>query len=167
MSRRAPGLRPILLALLLATGPAAAWPSGPSAQSRRIVDVVLAGDAKSEREHDYAGEGVATGTIGDRTFRQASGWLRFTLRTYDDTEVTLACLCRGSDGRRLTFELLVDGQSAGVHSFESPSSEPVLREYPVPERLTHAKGRISVELRGVGGPTPGIIELRTVQEHLE
>jgi hypothetical protein len=33
--------------------------------------------------------------------------------------------------------------------------------------LTRGKTRISVTLRAVRGPTPGVIEWRTVQEHLE
>jgi len=156
-----------LISLLGSTGlTVGAWPPTPG-QSRRVVDVVQAGNARSERDHDAEGEGVTEGTVAGRAFRQAAGWLRYTLRTFDDTEVTIACLCRGSEGRRVTFELLVDGQAAGTHTFESSSSEPVLKEYNVPEKLTLGKAKVSVTLRGVNGPTPGVIELRTVQEHLE
>jgi len=137
------------------------------AQGRRIVDLVRMGDAKSERDHDVEGEGLRDGTLGDRRYREASGWLRATLRTYDDTEVSVACLCGGTDGRRVTFDLLVDGELAGTKTLESPASEPVVREWLVPERLTRDKGKINVTMRGVGGPTPRILELRTVQEHLE
>lgn len=86
----------VLSALLLAA------PVGDplSAQSRRVVDLVKAGDEKGERDHDYAGDGVASGTAGDRAFRQATGWLRYTLTTYDDTAVTVVCLCRGTGRRR-------------------------------------------------------------------
>jgi hypothetical protein len=156
-------LRRTIVAALCAASVAAA----PAGQGRRVVDVVESGDARSERDHEAAGEGITEGTAAGRAFRQATGWLRYTLRTYDDTEVTVACLCRGTEGRRETFDLLVDGQAAGTHTLESPSAEPVLKEWRVPERLTAGKAKISVTLRGVGGPTPGVIELRTVQEHLE
>ena len=140
---------------------------GEGLQGRRVVDVVQAGDEKSARDHDAEGEGVTQGTVAGRAFRQASGWLRYTLRTFDDTEVTVACLCRGTEGRPFTFELLIDGQAAGTHTLASSSAGPVLKEYRVPEKLTLGKTTLSVTLRGVNGPTPGVIELRTVQEHLE
>ena len=154
-------------ALLRAASLALALGVALSAQGRRVVDVVQAGDEKSAHDHDAEGEGVTEGTVAGRSFRQAAGWLRYTLRTFDDTAVTVACLCRGTEGRRVTFELLIDGQAAGTHTLESPSTVPVLKEYRVPERLTRGKTKVSVTLRGVGGPTPGVLELRTVQEHLE
>ena len=36
-----------------------------AAQGRRVVDMVRAGDAASEREHDYAGDDATTGVIDD------------------------------------------------------------------------------------------------------
>lgn len=136
-------------------------------QSRWVVDLVRSGDATSERDHEAAGEGISEGMVAGRAFRQASGWLRYTLRTFDDTEVSVACLCGGTEGRRLRFEIDIDGQSAGAHTLESPAAEPVMKEYRIPDRLTHGKSKITVTLRGIGGPTPRVIELRTVQEHLE
>ena len=160
-------LRHTIVAALCAAGVAAAPAAAPVGQGRRVVDLVEPGDARSARDHEAAGEGITEGTAAGRAFRQATGWLRYTLRTYDDTEVTVACLCRGTEGRRVTFELLVDGQAAGTHVLESPSAQPVLKEWRLPEPLTQGKTKIAVTLRGVGGPTPGVIELRTVQEHLE
>ena len=158
----------LLTAALLAAAPGPrAAAVGERLQGRRVVDVVSVDEPTSERDHDAEGEGVTRGTVAGRAFRQASIWLRYTLRTYDDTEVTVACLCRGTEGRRVVFELLVDGQAAGTYTFESPSSDPVLKEYRVPEKLTLGKAKISVTLRGIHGPTPGVLELRTVQEHLE
>jgi hypothetical protein len=45
---------------------------------RWVVDVVQGGDAKSEQEHDYAGDGATVGVVDGRPFRQAAGWLRYT-----------------------------------------------------------------------------------------
>jgi len=158
----------LLGAALLAAAPAVRTADArPGLQGRRVVDVVQAGDEQSARDHDAEGEGVTQGTVAGRAFRQATTWLRYTLRTFDDTEVTIACLCGGTQGRPFTFELLIDGQAAGTHTLTSPSADPVLKEYRVPEKLTLGKTKLSVTLRGVNGPTPGVIELRTVQEHLE
>jgi hypothetical protein len=171
--RRAASLAVALAVAWLAPSPASraadvrASDAPAGLQSRRIVDVMQSGDATSERDHDAEGDGVTEGTVAGRAFRQAAGWLRYTLRTFDDTEVTVACLCRGTEGRRVSFELLIDGQAAGTHTFESPSADPVLKQWRVPEKLTLGKTKVSVTLRGVNGPTPGVIELRTVQEHLE
>jgi hypothetical protein len=152
-------LRPLLLAASIALTAAG--------QSRWVVDVVQVGDAKSERDHDYAAEGVSGGMVEGKTFRQARGWLRYSMRVFDDTEVAVACVFRGSEGRRLVFDLVVDSRKVATHTFVSPSTTPVTVEYRVPLKLTEGKPRISVMLRGVDGPTPGLIELRTVQEHLE
>ena len=139
----------------------------PAAQGRRVVDVVQVGDAVSEQEHGYAAEGATSEVRDGRTSRQATGWLRYTMKVYDDSEVTVACTFRGSEGRRLVFNLVVDGRVAVTHTFVSPSAAPVAVEFRVPEKLTLAKTKITVTLRGVNGPTPSVIELRTVQEHLE
>jgi len=164
--------RPIILALcaaaLLTVAPGLrAEGTGSGGQSRRVVDVVRSGDAVSERDHDAEGDGITDGTAAGRAFRQAAGWLRYTMRTFDDTEVTVACVCGGTENRRLRFAIEIDGQAAGTHTIESPGVEPVVKEYRIPERLTLGKSTISVTLRGIGGPTPRVLELRTVQEHLE
>jgi len=141
--------------------------SAAPAQGRRVVDVFTMGDARSEHEHDYAAERVIEGVADGRVFRQADGWLRVTLTVYDDTEVTLVATFRGSAGVAGTFELLVDGRPIKVPAFVSPSGVPARAEYLLPMELTRGKTRISVTLRATSGPTPGLMELRTVQEHLE
>ena len=157
---------PATLVLSLA---ALAWSTAQAApaQGRRVVDVVTMGDSRSEREHDYAGDRVTEGVADGRAFRQTTGWLRVSLTVYEDTEVTLAGTFRGSGGEPLVFELVVDGRQVKVPAFVSPSTSPARVEDRVPMALTQGKTRISVMLRAVNGPTPGLIELRTVQEHLE
>lgn len=159
---RRKGIWPLCLLL-----PAVSIGFAAAGQSRWVVDVVQSGDAKSEREHDYTGEGVTDGTIDGRAFRQARGWLRYSMRVYGDTEVAVVCVFRGSETQRFVFDLLVDGRKAATHTFVSPSAAPVTVEYRVPMKLTEGRTRVSVMLRGVEGPTPGLVELRTVQEHLE
>ena len=126
------------------------------------------GDARSEREHEFVeGPGVTEGVVDGRVFRQATEWLRVSLTVYDDTEVTLTGTFRGTAGATVAFELLVEQRQVKVRPLVSPSTTPVSVEFPIPMALTKGKTRICVEIRAVTGPTPGLIELRTVQEHLE
>ena len=158
----------LLVALLAAFGSlASSIGMAAPAQGRRVVDVVTMGDGRSEREHDYAGDRVIEGVVDGRIFRQAAGWLRVSLTVYEDTEVTLVGTFRGSAGAPLAFELLVEGRQVNVPAFVSPSTAPARVEFRVPMALTQGKTRISVTLRAANGLTPGLIELRTVQEHLE
>jgi hypothetical protein len=137
------------------------------AQGRRVVDVVKVGDPASERQHGYAGEGVTEGVAGGRTFRQAHGWLSYSLVVYEDTEVTLSCVFRGTEGRRLAFELLVEGRRIKTYTLVSFSSRPTNVDFPIPFEVTKGLTAIHVVLRAVNGAAPALLELRTVQEHLE
>jgi hypothetical protein len=139
----------------------------PRRQARRVVDVVTVGDARSEREHEYAGQDVVEGVVDGKPFRQARGWLRYSLTTYDDTQVTVRCIFRGSEGQSLPFELLVEGRPILTHTFRSPSAAPVTVEFPIPMQVTRDKTIVSVTIRAVNGLTPGLLTLQTVQEHLE
>ncbi|MEO6222469.1 MAG: DUF6805 domain-containing protein [Vicinamibacterales bacterium] len=139
-------------------------------QVRRIVDVVKVGDTASERDHDYAGEEVTTGVSGGKAFRQTRNWMRYALKVYEDTEVTVACTFVGSDGARVPFELVVEDRLIATHVFTSPSTGPAIAELRVPFALTKGKTNIMVMLRaakGANGPPPALIELRTIQDHLE
>ncbi len=136
-------------------------------QGRRVVDVVHVGDPRSERDHEYAGEDVTAGAIGGTRFVQTRGWLRYSLATYDDSEVTVRCTLRDSEGQRLSFELLVEGRSILTHTFVSASAAPSTVDVPVPMKVTRGKTVVSVMIRAVNGPTPALITLQTIQEHLE
>ena len=134
------------------------------------MDVVKVGDAGSERDHDYAGEDVAAGLSGGQPFRQTRNWLRYTLKVYEDTEVTVAFTFVGSAGARVPFELVVEDKPVTTHVFTSPSAAPAVAELRVPFALTKGKTNIMVMLRatsGATGPTPALLELRTIQDHLE
>jgi hypothetical protein len=137
-------------------------------QGRRVVDVVKVGDSIAEASHGYAGESVSEGLIDDgRRFRQALGWQRYTLAVYDDSEVALSLTFRGSEGRQAAFDLVVEGRQVATHTFTSPSAVPATVEIRLPVGVTSGKTSLMVMLRAVDGPTPGLIELRAVQEHLE
>ena len=136
-------------------------------QVRRIVDIVKVGDLANERDHDYAGEDVTAGLSAGKPFRQTRNWMRYALKVYEDTEVTVACTFVGGDA---PFELVVEDQLVATHVFTSPSRDPAVAELRVPFALTKGKTNIMVMLRaakGANGPTPALLELRTIQDHLE
>ncbi len=155
----------LLAAASLLPGFIAAAPA--AGQSRRVVDVVTIGDPASDSAHEYAAEGAVEAVAAGKRFRQAQGWMRYSLRVYEDSEVTLACTFTGTEGRRLVFDLIVEGRKVLTHTFVTPSAEPTRLEFRLPQSLTGSLTAIAVMFRGVDGPTPGLIELRTVQEHLE
>ncbi len=132
-----------------------------------MVDAVTVGDPVLERAHAYAGEGVSEGLADGRRFRQALGWQRYAVSVYDDSEVTLGFTFRGSEGRAIAFDLIVEGQRVSRPVFNAPSSSPAVLEVRLPLSVTSGKTSLLVILRAAGGPTPGLIELRAVQEHLE
>ena len=136
-------------------------------QVRRIVDIVRVGDTTNERDHDYAGEDVTAGLSAGKPFRQTRNWMRYSLKVYEDTEVTVACTFFGGNA---PFELVVEDQLVATHVFTSSSTAPAVAELRVPFSLTKGKTNIMVMLRaakGANGPTPALLELRTIQDHLE
>ncbi|MCC6241429.1 MAG: hypothetical protein IT353_01255 [Gemmatimonadaceae bacterium] len=144
---------------------------GASPRDRRVVDTVLVGDAASEGSHGFDGVDVQAGHRGGSTFRTTSGWMHFTLRTYDDTDVTLLLTFVRPDsvGRfsRRRVDVLVENTvvaSPTVHMDSLPADPfPIA----VPFALTKGKGHIAVVLRAHDGPTPALAVIRTMQEHYE
>jgi len=154
------------LALVLAI--VCARPDGAGAgQARRVVDLVTVGAAASDRDHEFSGDGVTAGVADGRSYREALGWQRYVLTVYEDSDVTLVCTFRGSNGQPRAFVLEVEGTAVSVKPFQSASLRPVDVEIRVPAVLTRRRTAIAVTIRAVDGPTPALIQLKTVQEHLE
>lgn len=131
---------------------------------RRVVDRITIGDVRSEEDHAYAGADVTSGVSGGRAFREARGWIRYALTVFDDTEVTVAFTFLGADAPR-TFDLIVDNHRVASHTVRSDG--PATVELRVPLELTKGKTNILVTLRATNGPTPALLELRSVQDHNE
>jgi hypothetical protein len=131
---------------------------------RRVVDRITVGDTRSEQEHAYAGEGVTVGATGGRAFRQAQAWMRYALTVFDDTEVTVVFTFLGTDAPR-TFDLIVENHPVTSYTFRSAETTTV--EFRVPLDITKGRTNILVMLRAMNGPTPALLELRTVQDHNE
>jgi hypothetical protein len=139
--------------------------TGANLPDRRIVDRVIAGDHQSEGAHAYAGDGVSTGVSGGRSFREATGWMRYALTVFDDTEVTIACAFLGDGGTARTFDVIVEGQVVATHTFKSADAKTV--DFRVPIEITRGRTNILVMLRATNGSTPALVELRSVQDHNE
>jgi hypothetical protein len=107
---------------------------------------------------------VVTGTADGRTFRATHSWMRYALTVFDDTEVTISCTFLGVDAPR-TFELIVENRVVSTHSFNSAKTATI--EMHVPLELTKGRTNILVTLRAIDGPTPALVEVKTVQDHNE
>jgi len=159
----------VLLAAALATHPPP-W----AARDRRIVDSVMVGDARSEAAHGYVGIDARADTTDGATYREAQGWMRYALTTFDDTEVTVSCTFAASTAQRAVdrtadlrrFDLVVEDSLVATQEFV-PAAEPRTVNILVPLVLTRGKTNIAIVLRARGGATPALRELRTVQDHNE
>jgi hypothetical protein len=143
---------------------------GAHRPDRRVVDTVLVGDAASEALHGFDGAALSSGRVGAVTYRSTTGWMHYTLRTYDDTDVTLVLSFVRPDtmtGVRRRVDVLVENTlvaSPHVH-LDSVAFAPL--QLVVPFALTKGKGHIAVVLRATDGPTPALAAIRTLQEHYE
>jgi hypothetical protein len=130
-----------------------------------VVDLVAAGNALSEDEHGYAGHDDSTGSADGRAYRQARGWMRYAVTTFDDTEVTIACtFLSGASG---SFDLIVEDSVIATKRVDVTTGAPTVVELLVPFTVTKGKTSIAVMLRAHNGPTPRLHELRTIQDHNE
>lgn len=138
------------------------------AQGVRVVDAVNVSSDRDEATHDLAGEGMLTGEFEGRKWRSAVGWFSYTLRIYEDTALTLVCHFAEDDGPGETFDILVDGRKPPAPAREVKGSRP--REFRLTLPLAETAGRteVTVTFRArPGARTARLLELRTVQEHLE
>lgn len=134
---------------------------------RRTVDVVKAGDEASEAAHGYAGVADSAGWARGDSFRRTSGWMRYGLATFDDTEVTIACTFVGGDSVPRTFVLVVEDSVIAIRTLAALTAEGTVLEIPVPFSVTKGRSHIAVTLRARGAATPALRELRVVQDHNE
>jgi hypothetical protein len=157
--------RTAALTALLAACATAALATPFARADRRVVDVVAAGSAPSEAQHGYAGHDDTAGTADGRAYRQATGWIRYAVTTFDDTDVTIACTFLGSASG--SFELIVEDSVIATKRVDATAGAPTVVELLVPFAVTKGKTSIAVMLRAHDGPTPRLHELRTIQDHNE
>ena len=132
---------------------------------RATLDAVQAGEETSELEHGFQSENSDTGFFEGRRSRAArNGWFSYTLKVSPDKPVTLVCTYRGSEGRRRTFDILIDAQKVTTQSLEIHPTELFDIEYPLPEDLTRGKDHITVKFQAHPEATAGsVLDVRTAQ----
>jgi hypothetical protein len=141
---------------------------GSAAQGRRVVDLVNVSDPTSERTHGLLGEATTVTDVAGRLGRQATGWFSYDLKIYDDSALSLTCVVRGGSGTRQAFDILVDGRKVATRVVEPSAGGPIEMTVAVPEALSLGKISVTVRFQAQrGSVTPALLELRTVQEHLE
>jgi len=133
---------------------------------RRVVDTAIMGNSASEAGHGYVGEGSTSGIADGKSYRQTRSYMQFSLGTFDDTEVTVACILGGVKVES-AFDLVVEDSVVATRAFSAPTSESMVLDFVVPFALTKGKTSISIVIRARGGVTPALREIRTIQDHLE
>lgn len=163
--RSAQNLRAVALAALVAASATFMAATPLAARDRRVVDLVEVGVAVSEGDHGYAAHDDMAGTRNGRPYRQARGWIRYALTTFDDTEVTIACTFLGSVSG--SYDLVVEDSLVASKHFDAATDVPTEVNFLVPFAVTKGKVSIAVVLRARSGVTPQLHQLRTIQDHNE
>ncbi len=139
-----------------------------SAQGSRVVDRVSASEPADEHTHALDGRGLTEGLSAGRRWRGAREWFSYTLRIFEDSPLTVVCVFAGTDGRHPEVDVLVEGRKVATRSVSSRRAEPVEAVLVVPTAWTLGKTAVTIRFEAhQPEPMPGLLEVRTVQEHLE
>jgi hypothetical protein len=137
-------------------------------QGIRVVDSVDVSSARDEAAHAFAGEQTQIGESAGWKWRSATGWFSYSLRTYDDSPLTILFVIAAGPGDRETFDVLVDGTKIATVDREAGQQKPEEAKFDVPFPLTKGKVSVTVKIQAhEGSRTARVLEIRTVQEHLE
>jgi hypothetical protein len=131
----------------------------------RTVDAVDVSDSLSERSHNLQSQAAIEGYSEGRKWRAArNGWFSYDLKIAGDKLMTLVCTYRGSGGRRHSFDILVDGERIATESLQYHPTESFDVEYPLPEKLTRGKERVSIMFQALPEAIAGaVLDVRIVQ----
>ncbi len=141
---------------------------GAAPQSVRVVDSVDMSSARDEAAHGFAGEHAQLGESGGEKWRDAAGWFSYSLKTYDDSPLTLVFVLASGSGEREEFDVLVDGRKVATIDRPPDRQKPEEKKVDVPFALTKGKLSVTVRLQAhPGARTARVLEVRTLQEHLE
>jgi len=131
---------------------------------RLTIDSVDFSQPESEKAHQFQGKNAVEGYFEGRRWRAArNGWFSFELKVKTDKPLLLVCTFRGSEGPSRTFDILVEGEKIAAEKLEIHPTELFDLEYPIPERLTKGKERITVKFEAHPGALTGaLFDLRIV-----
>jgi uncharacterized protein len=137
-------------------------------QSVRVVDSVTVTIARDEASHSLAEEGTSLGETAGRKWRSATGWFSYSLHIYDDSPLTLVLVVADGAGARESFDILVDGRKTATCVREANESKAAEIRFILPLAETAGKTSVTVKLQArAGSSTARLLEVRSVQEHLE
>ncbi|HEX7485679.1 MAG TPA: beta-L-arabinofuranosidase domain-containing protein [Vicinamibacterales bacterium] len=131
----------------------------------RTVDTVDLGIPDSEKAHEYRGPGATQADFDGRMGREAAGgaWFSYVLKARPGAPLALAVTCRGSEGKRRVFDIVVDGEKIATETLPYHPTELLDMEYPIPEALTRGKTRIVVMFQPQDqAATAQVFEIRTL-----
>jgi hypothetical protein len=137
-------------------------------QGVRVVDAVNLTAAREETSHGLNGEEMTVGETAGRKWRSATGWFSYTLRIYEDTPLTIACAFTDAAALREVFDILVDDRKVATLVREAGVSDGRDFTITLPLAETAGKSQVTVAFRAhPGARTARLLEVRSVQEHLE
>jgi DUF1680 family protein len=119
------------------------------------VDRVLPGDNQSERQHDLRGENI--GTDG-KSWRHAvgGGWFSWDLKALPGQPQELRVKYWGSDTGGREFDILADGERLATVKLDNNKPGEFYGEtYPIPDRVTRGKEKITVRFQAHPGKIAG------------
>jgi uncharacterized protein len=138
------------------------------AQGVRVVDAVNVTATREEIAHGLRGEEMAVGETAGRKWRSATGWFSYSLRIYEDTPLTVVCAFADAGGLREAFDILVDDRKVATRIREPGSANARDFKIALPLAETAGKTEVIVTFRAHPGSRTGrLLEVRSVQEHLE
>jgi hypothetical protein len=134
----------------------------------RVIDTVDLDSPASEQVHGFRADQTTQPEFEGRLGRETrAGWFSYELAVAADTPVALVALCRGSEGRRRVFDVLVDGASIATETLPYHPTEWLERTYPIPEALTRGKQRVTVRFQPAADAlTASVFEVRVVDHPL-
>ena len=122
-----------------------------SARPPGVVDKVVVGDHRSDREHNFQAYRFQSGERMGQKWVKSAFSFRYDVEVNASRGCTLKCVFWGGD-KDCTFDILIDGLPlAKVSLTGGKDMELVDAKYPVPEELIRGKKRVSVMFRARGG----------------
>jgi DUF1680 family protein len=133
--------------------------------AERTLDLVDVDDAGSERAHALRSEGSTDAYFEGRRTREArDGWFSYDLELAPDRPLAIVATYRGGEGRRRSFDVLVDGKKIATELLEYHPTEALDKEYALPLDLIRGKDRVTVKFQAEPQAIAGaLIELRMVR----
>ena len=125
------------------------------------------GQMQTERDFNEQGEDTAPVQLQQRYGRRGTKWFSFDLPV-DPSHPMTAVVTYSNDGRKRTFDVLVDGRKVGEQSMERRSPEQDVRffdvEYPIPPELVQGKSKVTIRFEATNGnDIAGVFGIRMVR----